>query len=152
MHDSCLLVQVSDKERDLEYGTLFRDVASVISEKCVNPENNRPYTLTMIERGLKELGFAVDPKKNAKQQALEALPQLQSKIPIRRARMRLKILVLFVSPFFSFPMAIVKLLLPALENVDSDQIETRWLLTWTDVARQDHWACLLNMFLLIKSS
>ncbi|KAK9841166.1 hypothetical protein WJX74_001321 [Apatococcus lobatus] len=86
-------LQVSDKERDLEYGTLFRDVASVISEKCVNPENNRPYTLTMIERGLKDLGFAVDPKKNAKQQALEALPQLQSKIPIRRARMRLKILV-----------------------------------------------------------
>ena len=48
----------------------------------------------MIERGLKDLGFAVDPKRNAKQQALEALPQLQSKIPIRRARMRLKILVL----------------------------------------------------------
>ncbi|KAK9848851.1 hypothetical protein WJX84_009675 [Apatococcus fuscideae] len=86
-------LQVSDKERELEYGTLFRDVASVISEKCVNPENNRPYTLTMIERGLKDLGFAVDPKKNAKQQALEALPQLQSKIPIRRARMRLKIAV-----------------------------------------------------------
>ena len=88
------VIQVSDKERELEYGTLFRDVASVISEKCVNPENNRPYTLTMIERGLKDLGFAVDPKRNAKQQALEALPQLQSKIPIRRARMRLKILVL----------------------------------------------------------
>lgn len=90
---------MSDKERELEYGTLFRDVASVISEKCVNPENNRPYTLTMIERGLKDLGFAVDPKRNAKQQALEALPQLQSKIPIRRARMRLKILV---SPSFIF--------------------------------------------------
>lgn len=30
--------QVSDKERKVELDTLFRDVASVVSEKCINPE------------------------------------------------------------------------------------------------------------------
>ena len=41
----CLLAhtaQVSDKERKVELDTLFRDVASVLSEKCMNPESNRP--------------------------------------------------------------------------------------------------------------
>ena len=26
----------------MELDTLFRDVASVLSEKCINPESNRP--------------------------------------------------------------------------------------------------------------
>lgn len=36
------MAQVSDKERKVELDTLFRDVASVLSEKCINPESNRP--------------------------------------------------------------------------------------------------------------
>lgn len=64
-------IQVSDKERKMEYDNLFRDVASVLSEKCVNPETNRPYTVTMLERALRDVHFNVDPKKAAKQQALE---------------------------------------------------------------------------------
>jgi ribosome maturation protein SDO1 len=37
----------------------------------VNPETSRPYTLTMLERALKDIHFNPDPKKSAKQQALE---------------------------------------------------------------------------------
>ncbi len=55
----------------MEYDNLFRDVASVLVEKCVNPETNRPYTITMLERALRDVHFNVDPKKAAKQQALE---------------------------------------------------------------------------------
>jgi len=67
----CLLLQVSDKERQLELDSLFKDVASVLSEKCINPDNNKPYTISMLERALKDVHFSVDLHRNAKQQALE---------------------------------------------------------------------------------
>ncbi len=86
-------LQVSDKERKVELDTLFRDVASILSEKCLNPENNRPYTISMLERALKDVHFSVDPKRPAKTQALEALPVLKSRFPIERARMRLRITI-----------------------------------------------------------
>lgn len=93
----CLLIlkegqlQVSDKERKVALDSLFRDVASILSEKCVNPTTGRPYTASMIERALKDAHFSVDPNKRAKQQAREALRLLESEIPIQRARMRLKL-------------------------------------------------------------
>lgn len=62
--------KVSEKERRLEYENLFKDVAAVIAEKCVDPASNRPYTITMLERALKDVHFNVDPKKTAKQQAI----------------------------------------------------------------------------------
>jgi len=86
-------LQVSDKERKVELDTLFRDVSSVLSEKCINPVSNRPYTISMLERALKDVHFSVDPKRPAKAQALEALPLLQEKFPIQRASMRLRITV-----------------------------------------------------------
>lgn len=61
-------MQVSEKERQVELGALFKDVATVIVEKCINPETQRPYTVGLIERGLKDIHFAVDPKRSAKQQ------------------------------------------------------------------------------------
>lgn len=66
-----VLLQVSDKERQLELDSLFKDVASVLSEKCINPDNNKPYTISMLERALKDVHFSVDLHRNAKQQALE---------------------------------------------------------------------------------
>ncbi|KAL6773766.1 hypothetical protein ACKKBG_A22405 [Auxenochlorella protothecoides x Auxenochlorella symbiontica] len=84
-------LQVSDRERKLELDTKFRDVAAVISEKCINPTTQRPYTIPMIERALKDTHFSVDSNRPAKTQALEALPALQERFPIERARMRLKI-------------------------------------------------------------
>ncbi|GFR52568.1 hypothetical protein Agub_g15160, partial [Astrephomene gubernaculifera] len=86
-------LQVSDKERKLEFEHLFKDVAGVLVEKCVNPATNRPYTASMIERALRDIHFNLDPKKSAKQQALEALPLLQAQFPIERARMRLRLWV-----------------------------------------------------------
>lgn len=68
---------MSDKERKIDFDNLFKDVASVLAEKCVNPNTNRPYTITMLERALKDIHFNCDTKKSAKQQALEALPLLQ---------------------------------------------------------------------------
>jgi ribosome maturation protein SDO1 len=67
-HSLSAFVQVSDKERKQELGALFKDVASILVEKCINAETQRPYTIGLIERALKEIHFAVDPKRSAKQQ------------------------------------------------------------------------------------
>ena len=72
--DALAMAQISDKEREVELQNLFKDVASVLAEKCVNPQNHRPYTITMLERALKDIHFSVDPKRNAKQQALAVRP------------------------------------------------------------------------------
>lgn len=65
-------MQVSEKERQVELGAYFRDVASIIVEKCVNPNTQRPYTVGLIERGLRDIHFAVDPARPAKQQVLSS--------------------------------------------------------------------------------
>ena len=65
---------MSEKERKLQYDTLFKDIASVLVSKCVNSETNRPYTISMLERSLRDIHFAVDPKRGAKQQALDVRP------------------------------------------------------------------------------
>lgn len=50
--------QVSDKERQVALESVFRDVATIVSEKCVNPASNRPYTvrngLSITEREREE--------------------------------------------------------------------------------------------------
>mmetsp|Transcript_20251 Transcript_20251/g.64423 ORF Transcript_20251/g.64423 Transcript_20251/m.64423 type:complete len:256 (+) Transcript_20251:183-950(+) len=86
-------LQVSEKERKVEYDAIAKDVATILVEKCINPETSRPYTIGIIERGMKDVHFAVDPKRSAKQQALELIPRLQDKFPIERARMRVRVQV-----------------------------------------------------------
>ena len=81
--------QVSDKERDMELSALFKDVASIVAEKCVNPGTQRPYTTSMIERALRDLHFSVDTKRSAKQQALHvSLPHPPACVQ-RKAHQRL---------------------------------------------------------------
>ena len=86
-------LQVSDKERQAQREALFKDVATTVADKCVNPESKRPYPVSMIEKAMKECHIAVKPNKNAKQQALEILPKLGEHLPLARAQMRFKILV-----------------------------------------------------------
>ncbi|KAG0591523.1 hypothetical protein M758_1G177900 [Ceratodon purpureus] len=86
-------LQVADRERESQLSNQFRDIATIVMAKTVNPETERPYTITMIERLMREVHFAVDPHRNSKQQALELIRELQNKYPIARARMRLRFVV-----------------------------------------------------------
>lgn len=72
---------------------VFRDIATVVAEKCVDPETKRPLTVGMVERAMKEIHYAVHPSRSAKQQALDVIRLLKDKIPITRAQMRLKIIL-----------------------------------------------------------
>ena len=72
----------------------LKEIATIVAEKCVNPETKRPYTVTMIETAMKnDLHFSVNPNKNAKQQALEVIRAFKESgsIKIDRAQMRLRI-------------------------------------------------------------
>lgn len=61
-------LQVSDKERQTQLETMFRDIATIVAEKCVNPETKRPYTVSLIERAMKDIHYSVKASKSTKQQ------------------------------------------------------------------------------------
>ena len=88
--------QMSDQEREMQVAALFRDVATRVTDMCVNPETNLPYPLSTIERAMRdELHFAPALTKAAKQQALAVIKQLEASdvLPIARARMQLRLVV-----------------------------------------------------------
>lgn len=86
-------LQVSEKERQQNLESMFRDIATVVAEKCINPETKRPYTVGMIERAMRDIHFSVKPNRNTKQQALAVIKQLKetNEFPIDRAEMKLRI-------------------------------------------------------------
>lgn len=85
-------LQVSDRERQSQLDSSFRDIATIVADKCVNPDSKRPYPVGVIERAMKEdIHYSVKPSKGSKQQALEVIRLLQQHMLIERARMRLKL-------------------------------------------------------------
>jgi len=88
-------LQVSEKERSANLESTFRDIATVVADKCVNPDTNRPYPVTLIERAMKDAHISIKPTRSSKQQALEVIKQLKetNALNIQRAQMRLKITI-----------------------------------------------------------
>lgn len=71
--------------------SMYRDIATIVADKCVNPTSNRPYPYTVIERVMKEIHYAVIPNRSAKQQALELIKKLPEHIPLARAKMKIQV-------------------------------------------------------------
>ncbi|CAJ1064915.1 ribosome maturation protein SBDS [Xyrichtys novacula] len=86
-------LQVSDKERQCQLETMFRDIATIVADMCVNPDTKRPYTVNLIERAMKDIHYSVKPNKSTKQQALEVIRQLKETMQIQRAHMRLRLVL-----------------------------------------------------------
>lgn len=84
-------LQVSEKERHTELAALFKEIATNVADKCVNPETKRPYPMSMIEKAMKDIHYSVKANKNAKQQVLEVIQLLKANIPIERALMRIQV-------------------------------------------------------------
>ncbi|KAJ4700855.1 ribosome maturation protein SBDS-like [Melia azedarach] len=84
-------LQVAGKERESQFSSQFRDIATIVMQKTVNSETNRPYTISMIERLMHEIHFAVDPNSSSKKQALEVIRELQKHFPIKRSPMRVRL-------------------------------------------------------------
>ncbi|KAG8947443.1 hypothetical protein FRC04_010764 [Tulasnella sp. 424] len=86
-------LQVGEKEREHTLGNLWKEIATQVSEKVVDPSTQRPYPVGMIEKAMHEAGFSVKTGKSSKSQVLECIKLLQEKstLPIQRARMRVRI-------------------------------------------------------------
>lgn len=70
-------LQVAGKEREAQLSSQFRDIATIVMQKTINPETKRPYTISMIERLMHEIHFAVDPNSSSKKQVSSiTLPNL----------------------------------------------------------------------------
>lgn len=86
-------LQVGEKEREHDLSALRREIATLVAEKCVDPETQRPYPVGVIDKAMTEAGFSVKQGKTAKSQVSECVRMLQteSKLPIQRARMRVRV-------------------------------------------------------------
>ncbi|KAM6933187.1 ribosome maturation protein SBDS [Xenentodon cancila] len=111
-------LQVSDKERQNQLETMFRDIATIVAEKCVNPGTKRPYTVSLIERAMKDIHYSVKTNRSTKQQALEVIRQLKETMDIQRAHMKLR----FVLPAKDAKRVKEKLK-PLLQVVESEEFD-----------------------------
>lgn len=86
-------LQVSEKERSHQLESTFKDIATIIADKCVNPETKRPYPVGMVEKAMRQVHVSLKPNRTSKQQALEIIPQLKSVLQIERAQMKLRVVI-----------------------------------------------------------
>lgn len=84
-------LQVSDKERQAQSEAMFKDIATIVSDKCVSADTKRPIPVSLIEKAMKECHIAVKPNKNSKQQALTTIEKLKDVLDLQRAQMRIKV-------------------------------------------------------------
>lgn len=84
-------LQVSEKERHANLESTFKEIATMVADKCVNPETNRAYPVTIIEKAMKDVHYSIKPNKNVKSQALDVIKMLKENMPIEKAQMRVKI-------------------------------------------------------------
>eukprot|EP00613_Pedinella_sp_CCMP2098_P083269 CAMPEP_0171994686 /NCGR_PEP_ID=MMETSP0993-20121228/279082_1 /TAXON_ID=483369 /ORGANISM="non described non described, Strain CCMP2098" /LENGTH=311 /DNA_ID=CAMNT_0012647767 /DNA_START=42 /DNA_END=973 /DNA_ORIENTATION=- len=85
-------LQVSGKERGRESEAMFRDVATIVAEKCVNPGTGRPYTTSTILSAMKDdLHWSGNATRSPKQQALEVMKRLPAVLPLARAPMHVRV-------------------------------------------------------------
>lgn len=55
-------------ERDAQLESSFREIATIVADKCVNPLTKLPYPVGMIEKAMADLHFSVNFNKSSKQQ------------------------------------------------------------------------------------
>jgi len=61
-------LQVGDLERAYEQENLWKELATLVSEKCVDPATQRPYPVTIVLKAMSESGFSLKSDKIAKSQ------------------------------------------------------------------------------------
>jgi ribosome maturation protein SDO1 len=115
-------VQVGEKEREHDLSALRKELATLVAEKCVDPSTQRPYSLAIIEKAMAEAGFSVKQNKTAKSQVSECIKALQSKLPIQRARMRVRIRLPAEEAFIPLRSELLKLA----EKVERQSDQEEW--------------------------
>jgi ribosome maturation protein SDO1 len=73
-------IQVSGKERENQTESLLKEIATIVADKCVNPQTKLPYPAAVIEKAIQDIHFSPNLIKNAKQQVCHIRVSLQSTI------------------------------------------------------------------------
>lgn len=86
-------LQVGEKERNHELSSTWKEIVTMVCEKCVDPSSQRPYTHGMIDKAMSDIHYSIKTGKSTKSQALDVIKQLQASdtIPIERARMKIRL-------------------------------------------------------------
>ncbi|CAJ1014877.1 Shwachman-Bodian-Diamond syndrome (SBDS) protein/SBDS protein C-terminal domain containing protein, putative [Leishmania lindenbergi] len=85
-------LQVAQQERTAEVDEMSKDIAVIISQKCINTKTQRPFPSQVIEQALRSIGAAVKLDQPVKKQALSLMHLLidSNVIPIARANMKIR--------------------------------------------------------------
>jgi len=88
-------LQVTAKEREEQLESQYKDVATIIASRCINPDTKKPYSVATIEQAMKDAHIALRPNRTSKQMALDTMKKLKEgqSLKIQRAKMRLSIAV-----------------------------------------------------------
>lgn len=85
-------IQLSEKERQIEYENKYREIATLISDKTINTDTHRPFSVSIIENTMHDIHINISINKSAKSQALDIIKKLKQVLPnIQRAQMRIHI-------------------------------------------------------------
>ncbi|CAG9581933.1 conserved hypothetical protein [Leishmania major strain Friedlin] len=85
-------LQVAQQERAAEVDEMFKDIAVIISQKCINTKTQRPFPPQVVEQALRSIGAAVKLDQSVKKQALGLIHLLIDSdiLPIARANMKIR--------------------------------------------------------------
>lgn len=85
-------LQVAHQERTSEVDEMMKDIATIISQKCVHAVTQRPFPATVIEQSLRTVGAVVKLDQPPKKQALHLMQVLMDSnvIPLVRAKMKVR--------------------------------------------------------------
>jgi len=86
-------VVLPQEYREKEREQKFRQIVDFLVKNAVDPRTNAPYTAERITSALKEAGARVDETRSADEQALLIIKQIQNKVPIKIATIKLKIVI-----------------------------------------------------------
>ena len=64
---------MSEKERQVQLESMFRDIATIVADKCINPDTKKPYTVSLIEKAMRDAHVSVRTTKSTKQQVSTAI-------------------------------------------------------------------------------
>jgi ribosome maturation protein SDO1 len=84
-------IQISEKERNLNFQNTKNNIASIVVEKTYNKDNGMPFPQNVILEVLDNINFQIKDNEDAKKQALKAIKLISDKniLPIERKLMQI---------------------------------------------------------------
>ena len=61
-------LQVGEKERNHELSSTWKEIVTLVCEKCVDPSSQRPYTFGMIDKAMSDIHYSIKTGKSTKSQ------------------------------------------------------------------------------------